>query len=101
MGECGLHGGPHGHRRCTEREGTQARYAKGWVRLATAHLCRCEPPCMIPHHVRAMCQRCHLRYDRFAHAAARARNAALEVLKHRAGQGPPVRWHPSWGFQNK
>lgn len=62
-GECGLHSTPPGPRRCTEVNGQQAEYAKGMVVLTTAHLCGCDPPCMIPEHVKAMCNRCHLRVD--------------------------------------
>lgn len=73
-GECGLHGGGNGirglpgipevaGRRCIEQHGRMAEFASGRVVLTTAHLCRCDPPCMIPEHVKAMCNRCHLRVD--------------------------------------
>ena len=32
-----------------------AKWAKGRVVLTTAHLCKCDPPCAIPEHVKAMC----------------------------------------------
>ena len=67
FGKCGL----HSPRRCTERHHTKARYARGLVRLAIAHLCECHPPCKDPNHVIAACQRCHLRIDRWKHAQAR------------------------------
>jgi hypothetical protein len=31
--------------------------------------CRCDPLCADPAHLRAMCNRCHLRYDVRLHAA--------------------------------
>ena len=42
---------------------TPAKWAKGQVVLTVAHLCDCDSPCVIPEHVKAMCQRCHLRVD--------------------------------------
>ena len=71
-GQCGLHQPNPFTRRCTERHHTKANYARGTVRLTTAHLCNCDPPCNIPSHVIATCQRCHLRIDRFQHARTRA-----------------------------
>lgn len=68
-GECGLHRTHPGPRRCIERHGEPATWARGIVILTTAHLngpdgpCRCEPLCADPAHVKAMCNRCHLRYD--------------------------------------
>jgi hypothetical protein len=70
-GQCGLHGGPSQGRRCTEIHHKPARWFKGTVRLTVAHLCNCNPICLNPLHVRAMCQRCHLRVDRFIHAMHR------------------------------
>jgi len=71
VAECGLHPGW----RCRERDGQPALYAKGKIILTCAHLDR------IPEHVedgnlKAMCQRCHLRYDRPQHAenARKTRN---------------------------
>lgn len=49
--------------------------------LTTAHLCH-DPSCRDEMHVRAMCQRCHLSYDRHLHA----RNAAW-TRDAKAGQG--------------
>ncbi len=65
-GECGL----HHDRRCNERNGTEAKWAKGKIVLTVAHLrtalsemdCRDEV-------LKAMCQRCHLRYDQALHIA--------------------------------
>jgi hypothetical protein len=82
-GECGLHqANPH-VRRCLEVHGQPARHFKGRVVLTTAHLCNCEPPCANAMHVKAMCQRCHLRMD--AHAKAARRRVRL-LLRRRALQ---------------
>lgn len=68
-GECGLHRTHPGPRRCEERDRQPAIWAKGTVMLTVAHLnaadgpCRCDPLCTDPDHVKAMCNRCHLRYD--------------------------------------
>lgn len=73
-GRCGLHRTHPGPRRCEERNGEPARWAKGTVVLTVAHLnadgdpCRCDPLCAEEAHVLAMCQRCHLRYDAPLHA---------------------------------
>ena len=80
-GECGLHDGkdlffPKAHR-CEERHGMNAKYALGVIVLTVAHLnrvggiCACSPPCAKEDHVKAMCQRCHLRYDVELHLANR------------------------------
>lgn len=78
-GECGLHGGANHVSRCIEKHGEKAHFAKGLVVLTTAHLCNCLPICKEPNHVRAMCQRCHLRVDRFKHAAARMKTQATRA----------------------
>ena len=67
MGECGLHRTHPGPRRCIEHDGEFAVWAKGKVMLTVAHLCH-DPSCDDPEHLRAMCQRCHLRYDAKFHA---------------------------------
>jgi hypothetical protein len=67
-GECGLHRPNPNPRRCIEHHHHPARFARGTICLTTAHLCHCDPPCAIPAHVKAMCQRCHLRLDRQIHA---------------------------------
>ena len=61
-GECGLH---HDHR-CTEHNGDDAQWAKGKVVLTVAHLNHTESDCR-PENLKAMCQRCHLRYDSKLH----------------------------------
>lgn len=75
--ECGLHRTNPGPRRCIERDGEYAKWAGGKVMLTTAHLdaegdaCRCEELtgelCANPEHLKAMCNRCHLRYDQKKH----------------------------------
>lgn len=72
-GECGLHrtglgSGRPGPRRCVERDGQPALWAKGIVRLTVAHLCHDES-CADETHMKAMCNRCHLRYDVPLHVA--------------------------------
>ena len=62
-GECGLHRTHPGPRRCIEINNCPARWAQGMVRLTTAHLCDCDPPCLDAAHVKALCNRCHLRVD--------------------------------------
>lgn len=83
-GECGLHQPtPLGTlltgaqrptpRRCSEINRQPARWFKGRVILTVAHLCNCYPLCGKEEHLKAMCQRCHLRFDRFRHAQNRLR----------------------------
>jgi len=77
-GECGLH---HG-RRCTEQHGERARWANGRVILTVAHLDHDTGD--DPARMKAMCQRCHLRYDHAQHmasarATAKARRMQLEM----------------------
>ena len=67
-GFCGLHCG----RRCQERQGENAKWANGKVVLTVAHLTH-NPQDSRPEYLKAMCQRCHLRYDRLLHAEARLR----------------------------
>lgn len=75
-GECGLHRTTPGPRRCEERNGQPARWAKGRVVLTVAHLDHTPENCD-PSNLKAMCQRCHLRYDAEHHAknAAATRQA--------------------------
>jgi hypothetical protein len=86
-GECGLHRTNPGPRHCVERDGEPAKWANGIVMLTVAHLdaegdvCRCLEEtgmkCAIEVHLKAMCNRCHLRYDIKQHQrnAARTRRA--------------------------
>jgi hypothetical protein len=63
MGECGLH---HGHR-CVEVHQKPARHFAGLTALATAHCCNDGPACPKLGHLKALCQRCHLRLDAQLH----------------------------------
>ncbi len=65
-GECGLHRTHPAPRRCVERHGEPAKWARGRIVLTVAHLCH-EPSCRDETHVKAMCQRCHRRYDHALH----------------------------------
>lgn len=58
IAECGL----HPDWRCFEISGLPALYAKGRVVLTVAHLDH-QPETRDPKKLKAMCQRCHLRYD--------------------------------------
>ena len=62
-GECGLHKTTPGPRRCVEINGHQAKWARGKIVLTVAHLCDCDPLCADWNHLKALCQRCHLRLD--------------------------------------
>lgn len=65
--ECHCHGEkPADYTRCEERDGAKAVWAKGKVVLTTAHLCH-DPSCDDLTHLKHMCNRCHLRYDRDLH----------------------------------
>lgn len=66
-GECGLHRDTPGPRRCEERNGEPAKWAKGRIVLTVAHLNHAPEDCDDTN-LKAMCQRCHLRYDRDHHA---------------------------------
>lgn len=70
-GECGLHNGndlfeKEGHR-CNEINGELAKFARGKVMLTVAHLNHTPMDCRYEN-LKAMCQRCHLRYDSKLHA---------------------------------
>jgi hypothetical protein len=73
MGECGLHRTTGGPRRCIELHRHPAKWAKGIVTLTTAHLCH-KPKCARRKHLKAMCNRCHLRYDVKLHIEHRRQN---------------------------
>jgi len=74
-GQCGMH---HG-KRCTEAHRRPARWFRGTTLLSLAHLCACRPLCANPAHLRAMCQRCHLRTDAAHHAASRRKNGTQKT----------------------
>lgn len=76
-GECGLHEG----RRCEELHGLAAEHAKGTICLTVAHLDHTPENCA-DENLRAMCQRCHLRYDRDQH-----RETASRTRDRKRGQG--------------
>jgi hypothetical protein len=61
-GECGLHREHPGPRRCEEQHGKAAKWARGTVLLTVAHLNHTPEDCR-DENLKAMCQRCHLRYD--------------------------------------
>ncbi len=73
LGECGA----GNHVECGEQHGARSVRSRGRVVLTVAHLCHVTT-CEKRSHMKAMCQRCHLRYDRFHHqhnaAATRRRN---------------------------
>lgn len=70
--ECGLH--PWG--RCIEKNGRKAFFANGKIVLSVAHLNHRPEDCG-DNNLKAMCSRCHLRYDRGHHAeTARATREA-------------------------
>jgi hypothetical protein len=79
-GECGLHCTHPGPRRCTERDGEPAQWATGTVVLTVAHLDH-QPEHCAETNLKAMCQRCHLRYDVDHHrqSAARTRRAQKQT----------------------
>ena len=83
-GECGLHRTTPGPRRCVERNGEPAKWAKGKVVLTVAHLNHTPMDCR-PENLKAMCQRCHLRYDHDLHQrnsreTRRGRKAAADLF---------------------
>jgi hypothetical protein len=83
-GECGLHRDHPGPRRCCELNGEPAKWAKGKVVLTVAHLNHQPEDCR-PENLKAMCQRCHLRYDqehhqRNAHETRRRKKAAGDLF---------------------
>lgn len=65
-GECGLHCTHPGPRRCVEMNGQPAKWAKGKIILTVAHLNHDPQDCR-EENLKAMCQRCHLRYDHDLH----------------------------------
>lgn len=83
-GECGLHREHPGPRRCVEHHGERAKWAKGRVVLTVAHLNH-QPEDCADANLKAMCQRCHLRYDvphhqRNAAQTRRAKKRNLELF---------------------
>lgn len=74
-GECGR--GTH-EGRCPNRHGYRAYGTGSAVVLTTAHLDHTPEHCD-PENLRAMCQGCHLHYDREHHAQTRAANRAARI----------------------
>ena len=73
-GECGLHRG----NRCEERDRTKAVWAAGQVVLTVAHRNHSPADCR-PENLMALCNTCHLRYDRVMHLSRQqaSRRAAV------------------------
>ena len=65
-GECGLHRG----KRCAEHQGQSAKWARGKIVLTVHHLDGNKAG-RNTRHMKAMCQRCHLRADLPFHAERR------------------------------
>lgn len=68
-GECGR--GTHGTTRCPNEHGGEAYLTGSLVVLTVAHLDH-QPENSDDDNLRAMCQGCHLHYDREHHAQSRA-----------------------------
>lgn len=79
-GECGR--GTH-EGRCSNRHRQPAYGTGSVVVLTVAHLCH-TPECR--QHVKAMCQGCHLHYDREHHR--RTSRATREAARRAAGEQP-------------
>jgi hypothetical protein len=75
-GECRLHKG----RRCVERHGEPAVYARGKIVLTVAHLNHQPEDCR-EENLKAMCQRCHLRYDVQHHKTSRLKEQGQGELE--------------------
>jgi|SRR5579863_6526496 len=97
VGECGLHQAPEikqangsvikrQPRRCRERNGQKAIWAKGMIVLTIAHLDEDGPLDCPDNRLKAMCQRCHLRMDAALHAKHASHTRM--VKKEAAGQLP-------------
>jgi hypothetical protein len=84
-GECGLHRTHPGPRRCMERNGDFARWANGRVILTVAHLNHTPEDCR-DENLKAMCQRCHLRYDQEHHM----KNASATRVRRKEERGQTV-----------
>jgi 5-methylcytosine-specific restriction endonuclease McrA len=83
-GECGR--GTHPHERCPNVQGGLAYGTGSVVVLTIAHLDH-QPEHNDSSNLRAMCQGCHLHYDKEHHAESRARN--LRAARAAAGQTEP------------
>ena len=81
FGECGLHKDHPDPRRCVERNGDKAKWAKGKVVLTVAHLNHLISDCR-DENLKAMCQRCHLRYDSKHHQKNAAKTREIKKNKN-------------------
>ena len=79
VAECGL----HADHRCAEIHGRAAQFARGKVVLTVAHLDHTPEHCERAN-LKAMCQRCHLVYDREHHAETRKRTNAASTRSRSA-----------------
>lgn len=85
LGECGKpNNSVHDPlwRRCREINRRQALGMRGSVVLTIAHLCH-KTKCALRRHLKAMCQACHLRYDKDHHV----KNACLTRARRIKGEG--------------
>lgn len=82
-GECGRVHNWHGADRCAEFNRLPAAEFRGMVVLTVAHLDHTPEHCA-DDNLKAMCQRCHLRYDRDHHRRTR--------FATRDGQDPTPRF---------
>ena len=87
QGECGLHPPNPQPRRCIERHHTPAIYARGQIVLTIAHLGDPSPENCADDNLKAMCQRCHLRYDHEQHMK---NSAATRRAKRNKGSELPL-----------
>lgn len=71
-----------------ERDGEKAEWARGKVMLTVAHLCH-DSTCDNEEHLRAMCNRCHLRLDVEQHTrnSAETRDRKKREREDSVGQG--------------
>ena len=76
-GECGLHRTNPGPRRCEEMNGQPAKWAKGKIVLTVAHMNHAPMECD-DDNLKAMCQRCHNRYDMPHRLVNRARTLSVK-----------------------
>lgn len=88
--ECGLH--PWG--RCVETNGRKAFFAKGKIVLTVAHLDH-QPENCARKNLKAMCQRCHLRYDRDHHKETaantrRSKSRQIEFKDEKTTEGDRI-----------
>lgn len=86
-GECGSPRHPAG--RCPAEHDQASPFTGSRVVLTVAHLCH-TPECR--DHVKAMCQLCHLSYDRDHHTTTRNRRRGTPVTEQWTAEQHPVPW---------